>query len=485
MDNEKNIVNSEVVAIDSETKKIPERASKADHEIVFKAVVPPLNLAKYTFVCQNKSEHVEKVEKKKSDLLMMKNEYLQLNFDANGNLNEIVNLDLDKSSKVTQNLCFYNSFQGNNSEPQFEPSGAYIFRPISNKPDCLTVSKFTVYQGDQFNEIHQVYNDWLSQTIRLYKGEKNAEFNWQVGPIDVSNNDGKEVIMKFDSDLKSQTTFYTDSNGREILKRVKDFRPTWNLKQTEAVSGNYYPVNSRIFIRDEAAKTQMTLVTDRSQGGSSVNEGSMELMLHRITLNDDGLGVGEPLNEKGSDGKGLVVKGSVNLIFESIEKSAKVHRELAHEINSNPLVFFSTKNSNVAMPSNGLNKLKLPANLHLLTLQKDFDAEEKNVLLVRIEHFYEIGEDKEMSQPASICIRDLFKGVFNVVGVKELALGANMPVEGLNERLEWRAESNANPKFDKLDYLKLKNNLKPQMKDDPFSFSFKPMEIRTFHVWYA
>lgn len=29
----------------------------------------------------------------------------------------------------------------------------------------------------------------------------------------------------------------------------RDYRPTWNLSQTEPVAGNYYPVNSRIFIK--------------------------------------------------------------------------------------------------------------------------------------------------------------------------------------------------------------------------------------------
>lgn len=27
-----------------------------------------------------------------------------------------------------------------------------------------------------------------------------------------------------------------------------DFRPTWTLNQTEPVAGNYYPVNTRIYI---------------------------------------------------------------------------------------------------------------------------------------------------------------------------------------------------------------------------------------------
>ena len=29
----------------------------------------------------------------------------------------------------------------------------------------------------------------------------------------------------------------------------RDYRPTWKLNQTETVAGNYYPVNSRIYIR--------------------------------------------------------------------------------------------------------------------------------------------------------------------------------------------------------------------------------------------
>jgi len=29
----------------------------------------------------------------------------------------------------------------------------------------------------------------------------------------------------------------------------RDYRPTWQLNQTEPVAGNYYPVNSRIYIQ--------------------------------------------------------------------------------------------------------------------------------------------------------------------------------------------------------------------------------------------
>ena len=34
-----------------------------------------------------------------------------------------------------------------------------------------------------------------------------------------------------------------------IILYRRNFRPTWNLNNTEPVAENYYPVNSRIFIR--------------------------------------------------------------------------------------------------------------------------------------------------------------------------------------------------------------------------------------------
>ena len=55
---------------------------------------------------------------------------------------------------------------------------------------------------------------------------------------------------------------------------------------------------------------QLTVLTDRSQGGASINDGQIELMVHRRTLKDDSLGVGESLNETGIDGKGLRVRGT-------------------------------------------------------------------------------------------------------------------------------------------------------------------------------
>lgn len=64
----------------------------------------------------------------------------------------------------------------------------------------------------------------------------------------------------------------------ELIKYSNSFRnrrPTWDLSVTEPVSGNYYPVNSRIFLRDATTGDQLTVLTDRSQGGSSLKDGEV------------------------------------------------------------------------------------------------------------------------------------------------------------------------------------------------------------------
>jgi lysosomal alpha-mannosidase len=54
-------------------------------------------------------------------------------------------------------------------------------------------------------------------------------------------------------------------------------------------------------------------------------------MLHRRTLNDDSLGVGEPLNEL-AFGQGLVVRGKHLLIVEQPVSSALLHRVSAQRL---------------------------------------------------------------------------------------------------------------------------------------------------------
>ncbi len=107
------------------------------------------------------------------------------------------------------------------------------------------------------------FNDWTSQEISLYDNGQYVEVEWTVGPIPVDDKIGKEIIIRYDTDIQSQSKFYTDANGREVLERTRDFRPTWNYTVAEPVSGNYYPVNSRIWIKDQTR--QLTVLTGKNR----------------------------------------------------------------------------------------------------------------------------------------------------------------------------------------------------------------------------
>lgn len=42
----------------------------------------------------------------------------------------------------------------------------------------------------------------------------------KIGPIPTDDSVGKEVITRITSDMVTNKVFYTDSNGRDFLKRV-------------------------------------------------------------------------------------------------------------------------------------------------------------------------------------------------------------------------------------------------------------------------
>jgi hypothetical protein len=47
------------------------------------------------------------------------------------------------------------------------------------------------------------------------------------------------------------------------------------------VAQNYVPVNCAAKLTDPASGNVLTVITDRSQGGSSMVDGTLELMVHR------------------------------------------------------------------------------------------------------------------------------------------------------------------------------------------------------------
>lgn len=92
---------------------------------------------------------------------------------------------------------------------------------------------------------------------------------------------GKEIISKYTvEEFENEKVFYTDSNGREMIRRELNIRSDYTYNTSaDPIASNYYPVTSRIMIKDENRDMEIAILTDRSQGGSSLANGQIELMV--------------------------------------------------------------------------------------------------------------------------------------------------------------------------------------------------------------
>ena len=214
----------------------------------------------------------------------------------------------------------------------------------------------------------------------------------------------------------------------------------------------------------------MSVLTDRSQGGTSLNEGEIELMVHRRLVRDDGWGVYEALTEQ-FHGRGLVVRGKHQIFVGNKDESSRKRRLQMQENYMQPMILLTKTKLSLEDWSSKKNSFSgllndLPENLHILTLE----ALEKNKILLRIEHPFEAHEHSELSKPASLDLHRVFAS-FEVIAIEEMTLAGNIPLSQ-ETRLHWNT-----------DMWKKNHGAEHKMRRnelDPSNIILRPLEIRTF-----
>ncbi|XP_048487906.1 lysosomal alpha-mannosidase [Plutella xylostella] len=293
---------------------LPGRRSAALQELVFEAEsVPALGYASFYVTAvhdavketaftknTNSEENLDKV-------YCISNEYIRVHVNKDTGLLETLQHQDGARVQVSQNFFYYSQ----TTAPVH--SGAYSFRPGSL--DAVPVSdKASIHtiRGPLVKEIRQRFSDWVSQVIRLYRGEEFVELEWVIGPVPLGTDLGKEVVSRFSTNISSQE-FFTDSNGRQMMRRSCWNETNTAEKKQKYLPSCYYPVTSRICIQGNDSSGLCVLV-DRSQGGASYRPGEVEVMVHRRLLTDDGFGLEESLNEE-EGGVGLIVRGKQRIVF--------------------------------------------------------------------------------------------------------------------------------------------------------------------------
>jgi alpha-mannosidase len=389
-----------------------------------------------------------------------------------------------------------------------QASGAYLFRP--NNTNLHWSTKKPIYSKikkvGSLIEVQQKFASWISHTLRLDSNSNSIQVEWTVGPIPIEDDWGKEIVVRYRSSrMKSNGKFYTDSNGREMVERIRNTRSNdvcigcKRSLQYEPVSSNYYPVNSYISVHDE--KHEFTVLVDATHGGTSLRDGEIELMAHRRVLKDDFRGVEEPLNETmcgcgdiharpgemGTHGhlgdggclcEGLTIRGRHLLVLDSLPSARKFRRTLGNEIANPPqLAFF--ENDIVSLSAKVLNtsaimkpNFILPESVHMLTLCSNYE----NGTLVRFSHSFERNEHPELSDTVTFSMKDMFRN--KIKSSAEYSLSGNQPVENIKQQHQemWSTPRETGISSDKHRFKRGGNN------DDNTVVTLRPMEVKTYWV---
>ena len=413
---------------------------------------------------------------------------------SHGVLTHICKVGGVECQSAHQEWGYYTSFDTTKhakSKDDKQNSGAYIFRPSDPNQELHVLEpdprKSLVYKSDLVTEVHTAYKGgWIKQITRIYSGQEHVEVEYTVGPIPIADGLGKEVVTRYKSSVDNRGIFYTDSNGREFMKRKRSFRPTWNMTEFQPVSGNYYPVNAAIFIED--VDMALSIATDRSQGGGSLSDGSVELMVHRRLLVDDSRGVGEALNETDIGmthyppyggakriGNGLVITGKHRLALSSGGSGASVSRSLMDGAFSEPLVFAASSHQNVVFRAPSFSavgaSLALPENVMLVTFAQISSSATDRTILIRLGHQYGKGEDDDLSKPVDLDLRDILSG-YEIISITEKTLSGNQDLAEREELMLRWDDSIKNQYTGREDIGSL----------DDGKITLNSMDIRTFEV---
>ena len=165
-------------------------------------------------------------------------------------------------------------------------------------------------------------------------------------------------------------------------------------------------------------------------------------MVHRRLLHDDGRGVGEPLNEPGTDGEGLTITGTHYVVLSPPAQLAAMARISAAKVFAPLQPMLAPLNGSVAdyvqshLTNSTVLRSPLPPSVEVMTLQTH--DSDNGIILLRLAHQLGLGEDAELSAPVTLDLSQLFVPSFS--SVTELSLTANQARDAFKP-YEWSTQS--------------------------------------------
>ena len=208
--------------------------------------------------------------------------------------NNIFNIIFNKNNKISYEFSlFHGLFNGYNE-------GAYVFNTNDKYP-----MKFEIDKKNSFYKLGKISNNILLRTdksillINIYKNPFFIQTISILNNIRTLINSSNDLVILLESNIINENEFYTDNSGIKMVKRTLKNLP---------VNENFYPINKAISITSKNDNKKITIFNDRPEGGTSLKNGSLILMLNRWSSTDDNKGLEERLNEPQSSNNDFEIK---------------------------------------------------------------------------------------------------------------------------------------------------------------------------------
>ncbi|XP_075425842.1 epididymis-specific alpha-mannosidase isoform X2 [Ascaphus truei] len=436
---------------------------------------------------RNKSKHPKR-------LIPVLNDCYTVLIDQNTNLlHSITDRERNRTVRITQEFLEYHA----NGDIKTGPiSDNYLFTPNGSAVPTTKAVGLEIVVGKLVTEVRQYfYSNITAQNYiyaiysRIYNVPEeydkmllchHIEQHYRIGPLELN----RESVLRTSTDLQTDQMIYTDDNGYQMQMRP------FKTYVCNSVARNYYPMVHTSYIEDDS--TRLVFLAERSHGVTSQDNGQVEIMLHRRLWNN----LEWDLNYNLTLNDTSVVRPTIWLMLGSKAVTGSLYQRIGMALEHRPLVMFSQSTGGEPARKENLDgipdiPITLPPNVHLQILSipgwkyvsnhtehlqqihkgKTQDADFHRVLL-RIEHLYENDEDRIMSQPATVNLQSLLKGLGTVVLVEERSLTGTWDINTMN-RWKWKTKQR-----------KSKDQAKHTKRSEDFTVTVYPKEIKTFFVYF-
>lgn len=239
------------------------------------------------------------------------------------------------------------------------PDGAYIFSTCSLYPTEQEPLSIYKYESSlvEFQYSIEYKNSFIH--IKKYSNIGYLEIESEFDPF---KNDEKNHIFHLKSNIKNTLSgftdknekieMWTDSNCLKMMRRIKNFRKDFEYNISDEVSGNFYPMNCAVSLRERKSSDEydindystlsendkiITIYNERPQGVGFLKEGEIMILLQRSSKKDDQRGKHEPLYEESSAKR-------FYSIYHYISADLTEEPEIYNKINFSP-VLIKSKNA--------------------------------------------------------------------------------------------------------------------------------------------